>query len=305
MTSPELAIVTGSFGFTGAAIASRLLSLGRRVRTLTGHPGHPSPFGEQVEVAPLSFDDPERLRESLIDATTLYNTYWVRFQRGAATFDKAVENTKTLINAAQQAGIQRLIHISITNPTTDSPLPYFRGKALVEESIARSGLSYAIVRPAIIFGADSILLNNIAWLLRRLPVFVIPGSCEYHLQPVSVDDLADLAVRVAHLEDNVTIDAAGPENYTFNELVGLIADKVHSSARIIHLPPSLAHSLARVLSLALRDVLITGDEIEGLMAGLLVSSTPPTGQSRFSDWLDQNASILGARYFSELARHYR
>ena len=301
----DLAVVTGSFGFTGAAIASHLLSLGRRVRTLTGHPDRLDRLGGKMEVAPLSFQDPDRLRESLIGATTLYNTYWVRFERGAATFGQAVENTRTLVKAAEEAGVQRLVHISITNPSAESPLPYFRGKALVEQAIGHSTLSHAIVRPTVIFGSGSILLNNIAWLLRRLPVFVIPGSGDYRLQPVSVEDVAELAVRAAHLEDNVTLDAVGPETYTFNELVRLIADKVHSSARIIHLPPSLAHSAARVLSVALRDVLITRDEIEGLMAGLLVSSTPPTGESRFGEWLEQNTSSIGTAYFSELDRHYR
>jgi len=305
MTSRDFNVVTGSFGFTGAAIASRLLSLGRRVRTLTSHPDRLDHLGGKMEVAPLSFQDPDRLRESLIDATTLYNTYWVRFERGAATFGQAVENTRTLVKAAEEAGVQRLVHISITNPSAESPLPYFRGKALVEQAIGRSSLSHAIVRPTVIFGGGTILLNNIAWLLRHLPVFVIPGSGEYLLQPVSVDDVAELAVRGAHMENNVTVDAAGPETYTFNELVRLIADRVHSRARIIHLLPSLAHSLARALSLALRDVLITRDEIDGLMAALLVSKAAPTGESRFGDWLDQSASSIGTAYFSELDRHYR
>lgn len=301
----EFDVVTGAFGYTGSYITRRLLAMGRRVRTLTGHPSRQNPFGDLVSVAPFNFDNPSGLVESLRGATVLYNTYWIRFPYGQVTFDKAVENTKALIQAAAAAGVRTIVHISITNACEASPLPYFRGKGLVEKAVVRSGLSYAIIRPTVIFGAGDILINNIAWLLRRFPLFAVFGSGDYQLQPVFVEDVAEIAVSAAHRDENVIVDAVGPEVYTFDGLVRLIADKIHSRARILHLRPGLALLLSRLVGYVVKDVVLTRDEAEGLMSNLLVSSGPPTGQTRFSDWLGHNADSIGVRYASELQRHYR
>lgn len=303
--TPELTIVTGAFGYTGRYITQRLLSMGKGVRTLTGHPNRQNPFGNQVSVVPFNFDNPSELTKSLEGASTLYNTYWIRFSRGQLTFDKAVENTKTLIKAAEEAGVGKMVHVSITNASEDSPLPYFRGKGLVEKAIMQSNLSYAIIRPTVIFGVEDILINNIAWLLRRFPLFAVPGSGDYRLQPAFVEDVVEIAVSAAHHPGNTIVDAVGPEIYTFNELVHLIANKIQGRAKIIHLMPRLALFLSRLVGYLVKDVVLTGDEVKGLMSNLLVSTSPPTGQTRLSHWLGQNADRVGTRYASELHRHYR
>jgi len=305
MEVPELNIVTGGFGYTGKYITRRLLWLGKRVKTLTGHPSRPNPFGDQVSVAPFNFDNLRELTKSLSGATTLYNTYWVRFPYRQVSFEKAVENTKTLIKAAEAAGLRRIVHLSITNASANSPLAYFRGKGVVEEAICGSKLSYAIVRPAVIFGPEDILVNNIAWLLRRFPVFAIFGAGEYKLQPVFVEDVAEIAVGLADRHENIVIDAAGPEVYTFEELVRLIAATVGSKAKIIHLTPPLAFLLCKLTGYVVKDVVLTRAEVTGLMSNLLVSQAAPTAQTRLSDWLRHNADRVGTSYASELARHYR
>lgn len=304
MGDPDLDAVTGAFGYTGKYITRRLLAAGRRVLTLTGHPGRPNPFGRRVAVASFSFEDPAQLARSLQGTATLYNTYWVRFPRGAASFDQAVRNTITLVRVARQAGVRRIVHVSITNASVGSPLPYFRGKGLLEEVIADSGLSYAIIRPTVIFGAEDILINNIAWLLRRFPVFAIPGSGGYRLQPVFVEDVADLVVGAASETANLTLDAVGPETFTFNELVRLLARAVGSRASIIHVNPRVALFLSKLVGLVVGDVVLTRDEVAGLMAGLLVSGRPATGTTRLSDWVKGHGGTLGARYASEVGRHY-
>jgi len=306
MQSGELNVVTGAFSYTGKYITQRLLSMGEEVKTLTRRPDRESPFGNRVVAFPFNFDRPSDLTESLRGATTFYNTYWIRFPHGEATFEKAVENTKVLIEAAREAGIRRFVHISITNASEDSSLPYFRGKGLVEKAIIQSGLAYAIIRPTVMFGgAGGILINNIAWLLRKFPIFAVPGSGEYQLQPVFVEDVAEIAVDAAHKEGNIIVDAAGPEIYTFDELVRLIADKIHSWARIVNLRSGLAFFLSKLVGYMVRDVVLTRNELKGLMASLLVSEGPPTGKTRFSDWLDQNADTVGTRYYpSGLKRHY-
>ncbi len=305
METAELDVVTGAFSYTGRYITRRLLSMSKRVTTLTQRLDHESLFDYQVKAFPFNFDNPSQLTESLRGATTLYNTYWVRFSHGQATFDKAVENTKTLIKAAEDAGVRRIIHISITNPSEESPFPYFRGKALVEKAITQSKLSYAIVRPTVIFGNEGILINNIAWLLRRSPIFAIPGSGDYQVQPVFVEDVAEIAVSAGQKGNNVVMDAVGPEVFTFHELVHLIAERIHSRAKIVHLRPGLVLFIAKLIGYWVRDVVITRDEIDGLMSNLLVPQSSPTSQKKLSEWLNRNAENLGVRYASVLYQHYK
>jgi NADH dehydrogenase len=297
-------VVTGAFGYTGKYIARRLISSGETVITLTGNPARPSEFGPKVKAFPFRFDSPEAMAASLAGSHTLYNTYWVRFDRRDETHDRAVKNTIALIRAAKMAGIQRIVHISITNPAPDSGLPYFRGKARLEDEIRRSQISYAIVRPTVIFGKEDILMNNVAFLLRKFPAFLIPGDGRYKLQPVFAEDVARIAVEAGQRSENMTIDAVGPETFQFRELVQLVAKAVGSRARLLNGPPWLALLAARFLGLALADVTLTRDELKGLMASLLVSDSAPTGQTRFSNWISENAATLGKHYASEVARHY-
>jgi NADH dehydrogenase len=243
----------------------------------------------------------------LCGATTLYNTYWIRFEYRGETFDRAIQDSIALIRAAERAGVRRIVHVSITHPDERSPLPYFRGKAIVERAIRESSLSHAILRPAVLFGHGDVLINNIAWLLRRLPVFAGPSSGEYGLRPIHVDDLARLAVREGTASDavNSTIDAVGPEQVTFNQLVVMLKNAVRSRSLILHLPPRVALAFSRIAGVAVRDVMLTSDEVDGLLAGLLESPGPPAGSIRLSDWLRDNGDSIGRRYASEVARHYR
>lgn len=303
--SQELDVVTGAFGFTGKYITQQLLHAGRRVRTITGHPKRANSFGNQVEIASLDFSDRAGLVQSLRGASVLYNTYWVRFNHGRATFDDAVANSRLLIQAAREAGIRKIVHLSIANPSLDSRLPYYSGKAQVEKAIVDSGLSYAILRPTVIFGVEDILINNIAWFARHLPVFAIPGSGRYQIQPIFVEDLAELATNSALQENNLVVDAVGPEIFALEDLVREIAVTVGATPKFIHVSPRAALQMLRLMGPIVGDVILTSEEIEGLMADLLVSTHPAAGQTRFSEWLAQNATVLGKRYNSELQRHYQ
>ena len=300
----ELDIVTGAFSYTGRHIAEELLARGRRVRTLTRRPPDRShPLADSVEVAPFVFDD--SLAESLRGADTLYNTYWVRFERGATTFDRAVENTATLFRAAKLAGIRRIVHVSVANPDAGSPFPYFRGKAQTEEALRGSGMSHAIVRPTLVFGPQDILVNNIAWGLRHVPVFLIAGDGRPEVQPVSVWDTASICVEAGTRDDDVTLDAAGPERWSYEDFVRLIGRTIGGHARIWHSSTRVALGVARAAGLVLRDVVVTRDELDALTAGLLVSHEPPRGRDRFDTWVTENARLLGRRYTPELARNFR
>ena len=214
MPANDFDVVTGASGYTGRYITRVLLARGRRVKTLTGHPARADPFGDQIEAAPFNFDRPDELKRSLEGARTLFNTYWIRFPYGGQTFDTAVANTRVMLDAATAAGVRKfVVDISVTNATESSPLPYFRSKAMVEAAIKRSALSYAIVRPALIFGVEDILLNNIAWLLRRFPFFAIPGRGDYRVQPIFAADLAEVAVNAADNEGSVGAGRSRPGDF--------------------------------------------------------------------------------------------
>lgn len=309
MPSQELHVVTGAFGYIGKYIAARLLKEGHRVRTLTDSAQRANPFGDQVEAHPFHFEAPGALAESLRGATALYNTYWVRFNyKTDFKHARAVENTRTLIQAARQAGLSRIVHVSITNPSEDSRLEYFRGKAVLERALRESGLSYAILRPTVVFGKEDILINNIAWALRRLPVFGVFGDGQYRLQPIYVDDLAALAVaQGAGAEDcarreNRTLDAIGPETFTYRELVRTIGDIIGARRPILPVPPWFGYAVGSAISRLQGDVFITREEIDGLMQGLLYTNSPPAGETRLTDWARANAATLGVKYANELAR---
>ena len=306
MTAPVDA-VTGAFSYTGRHIARKLIEDGRRVRTLTNHSHRPGAedLEEKIEVEPLQFQDRKRLTAALRGADVLYNTYWIRFPHSGLDFDLAVANTRTLMQAASDAGVRKVVHVSVSNPSADSPLPYYAGKARAEDAVRESGLAYAIVRPTLVFGPGDILINNIAWLLRNVPVFAIPGLGHYKLQPVAAEDVAEIAVWAAEQTDSVTVDAAGPEIITYMDLVDEVAIAVHRRPPFLYLPPSMVVLGGAVLGLFVRDRILTREEVEGLMAELLVSSEPPRGQRRLDDWLLRQADTLGRRYASELDRHFR
>ncbi|MGB2676044.1 MAG: NAD(P)H-binding protein [Candidatus Acidiferrum sp.] len=303
-TRDETVVITGAFSYTGKYATKLLLSCGYKVRTFTNHPGRENPFGDRVEVFPYAFDRPERLIEAFRGASTLINTYWVRFPRGKTTFETAVHNTCLLINAAKNAGVRRIVHVSIANPSLESPLGYYRGKAQLEQAVMESGLSYAIVRPTVIFGLEDILINNIAWFVRHFPVFAVPGDGRYGVRPIYVEDIARLMVEATGQEESAVFDAVGPETFTFEELVRLIAAEVSRPVRIVRVPALVAYLCTRLTGLMLRDVVLTREEYKGLMSDLLAPQGPPTGETRLSQWLSENRERVGRHYASEVARHY-
>ena len=302
----ETDLVTGAFSYSGARIAELLLESGREVRTLTHHPEREHPLRGRVRASPYRFDDPLALARSLEGIATLYNTYWVRFERGRTTFASAVANSRALFEAARRARVARIVHLSIANPSLDSPLPYYRGKALAEQALTAGDVPYAVVRPTWIFGGGrEILANNIAWILRHMPIFFVPGDGRYLVQPVHIDDLAHICLRAAHGPSKVVMDAAGPDTMSFDQLVRAIRDAVGRRTPILHAPPAAMAALARALGFVVRDVVLTTDEIRGLIAGLLVSHQPALGRISFIEWLNENGPALGRGYASELDHHFR
>ena len=302
MKQNNLHAVTGAFGYSGKYITHRLLAAGESVITLTNSLHRQNPFGGRVKAVPFHFDEPGKLTEALDGVTVLYNTYWVRFNHPRFTHADAVRNTQVLFQAAKAAGVKRVVHISITNPSEDSPLEYFSGKARLERALVESGLAYAILRPTVLFGKEDILVNNIAWALRRLPIFGVFGDGQYKLQPIYVDDLAQIAVEQGKQAENNIINAIGPETFTYRGLVEAVGEIIAKRRPVVSVPPSVGYVVGWIIGKMVDDVMITREEIRGLMDNLLYVDSPPAGETKLTEWAKARSTTLGLRYTSELAR---
>ncbi len=296
--------VTGAFGFSGKYLTRRLLAAGKSVITLTNSPNRPNPFDRPVEARPFRFDSPSVLSDSLADVEVLYNTYWVRFNhQGLFSHAEAVDNTLILFEAAKNAGVRRIVHVSITNADENSPLEYFSGKGLLERKLAETGIPHTIVRPAVLFGPEDILINNIAWTLRHFPAFAMFGDGRYHIQPIYVDDLAKLMFEAGEAEGCATINAVGPEDYAYVDLVRMIRKELDLWRPIVKISPELGYQASLLVGKLVGDIFVTREEITGLMADTLhAPGAAPTGETRLSDWVRANKANLGKKYASELAR---
>jgi uncharacterized protein YbjT (DUF2867 family) len=297
--------VTGAFGFTGRAIAERLLDAGNEVVTLTRRSGEEDPLASRISVRPFAADRPDELRATLAGVDTLFNTYWLRFPRGGSTFEGAVARSAALLAAARDAGVRRVVHVSVVNASADAETPYVRAKAALESVVRSAGMEWAIVRPTLTYGQGDILINNLAWALRRFPVYGLPGLGRYTVQPVHVDDVARVCVEAGAGEAGRVLDAAGPEILTYRELVDLVREAIGSRSVVLPMPGPVVLVTAKLLGLVVRDVVLTGDEIRELTSSLLTSAQPPLGTIRVSEWVTEHAAALGRRWSSELARNYR
>jgi len=302
MHTKDIHAVTGAFGYSGKYIAQRLLDKRLPVITLTNSIHRENPFGKNIKAYPFNFNAPEKLVQALSNVAVLYNTYWVRFNYKLFAHADAVKNTIALFDAAKAAGVKRLIHISITNPSEDSHLEYFSGKAKLEKYLQESGISYAILRPTVLFGKEDILINNIAWILRKLPAFAVFGDGQYKLQPIYVDDLAKIAVEQGEKAENVVINAIGPETFTYKKLVEAIGERIGIKRPILTMSPTLGYIMGMIIGKLVGDIMITREEIEGLMEDLLYVNATPTGTTRLTDWIKEHSNTLGRKYTSELAR---
>ncbi len=304
-----LHVVTGAFGYSGRWIAHRLLEKGIRVRTLTNAVGRDDPFDGRVEVHSLDFDNHAALVESLRGAQVLYNTYWVRYNHPRRNFEHgiAVENSRRLFAAAAEAGVERIVHFSVAHPHKAPDWTYFRGKVAVEGLLHDSEHSYAILRPTVLFGGGrNVLINNIAWMLRKFPVFGVFGMGNYPIQPVHVKDVARVAVEQGELRENVTIDVTGPETFRYKEYIGLMAKSMGLRRLILPMPSTVGWVFGKFVGLILQDLVITRAEIRGLKRGLMASDEKPLGVHKFSEWIAEHGNELGIAYQNDLKeRRYR
>jgi len=295
-------VITGALSYSGKYIAEKLINQGHEVKTITHSVNKPNPFGEKLKVELFHFDKPEKLLDSLQGSDILVNTYWVRFNHSQFNHSEAVANTKVMIEQAKKAGVKKFVHVSITNPSLSSDLEYFRGKAELEDYLIRSGLNYSIVRPAVLFGKNDILINNISWTIKHLPVAGVFGKGDYRLQPIHIDDFSDIIVEESLSGENKIVNAIGLETFTYNELITKLMEIFNLHKPLVHVSPRTGYYFGKVISFLKNDVTITREEIKGLMDNLLYVDDVPKGKIKLTEWARENKDTLGKNYASELSR---
>lgn len=305
-------LVTGSFSFSGKFITNELLKTGERVETFTNHPVTTNPNYSKITIKQYVFNDFNALVENFKGVDTFFNSYWIRFPYGSTSWMDAIRYSKDLFKACKLAGVKKIVHISVTNPKINSPYAYFKGKAIVEDLLKKSGVPYTILRVAWMFEEGDILTNNIAWILRHMPIFGIFGKGEYKIQPVSLKTLGKVAIENRYLGDktiniNKTIDVIGPETLTYKEYVSLINRTIHAKTILFPFPwfaIQIPIFVSKVIGFALHDRLLTKDEIYSLKDNLLLTDSPPIGNVSFKKWLEKNKNNIGLKWANEVKRHY-
>lgn len=295
-------VVTGAFGYSGKYIADRLIKKGYQVVTLTNSPFRNQQKSEKILIHPYDFEHPKNMELAFNGVKVLFNTYWIRMESSNITFTQVVQNTKKLIEVACNAGVTQIIHISVSNPSLQSRSKYYRSKAEVEEIIKSSGLQYTILRPAFLFGNEDILINNIAWMLRKLPAYPIFGNGTYKVRPIHVEDLADLAVEQINQNGNKIINAGGQVTYQYRDFITAIENAICINRPLIPVPIGIGYYGSVLLGLMLKDVITTREELDALVSGNLNVDGPAIGNINLNEWLKENSSTLGKHYRSERKR---
>lgn len=215
--------ITGAHSFTGRYVAEILLGKGASIVNLTNHPNRNWKIhSPRITDHQLLFQK-EHLVNTLKGCDALVQTYWVRFDDTLGISRETVtQNSKLLIDCAREAGVKKVVFTSHTQTSVDSPFPYIREKAKVEKYLKESGLGWGIVKPCAIFGRtpeESIMINNMCYLIKRFPFFPLPGDGNYYFQFVHAQDMAELIVGCLQSDKNYEIDAVGPDKVSFKAIV--------------------------------------------------------------------------------------
>jgi len=231
-------LVTGGTTYVGRAVLRNLSTFGYSIRTLL-EPSMESPIlppGVSVDVALSSLDDERGVRAAMVDVSAVIHLAGTGLDRALDDPDVVdAEWTRVLVEAAEDAGVERFIYQSTLGADPASAYPQIRSKAIAENYIRNSSLAYTILRSAVLFGADDCFTTSLAMLMAgSLLFFPIPGDGSTVLQPLWVEDLATCIGWSLDEEETKggTFELGGPEYFTLRQVISMVM-RAASIMRII------------------------------------------------------------------------
>jgi NADH dehydrogenase len=214
----------------GRALLPRLAEAGLEMRCLL-RPSRRTPRlpkGISVQVSIASLDDVRGLRAAMVDVDTVIHLASAEWhgQRGDV-FAVDGLGTRNLVEVAQAAGVGRIVYVSHLGADRASAYPVLKAKGIAEEFIRQSGLTYTILRTALLYGEEDVFVNVLALLLKFGPgIFLIPGDGRVVLQPLWVEDLVTcLEWSMSDLTAlNQTLSLGGPEFVPFANMIHILME---------------------------------------------------------------------------------
>jgi NADH dehydrogenase len=233
--------VTGSTGFVGNHVLHELVQKGHQVRALV-RPGseHKLKRPDDVETIAGTVDEVADLIQGMQGCDAAIHLVGIirAFPSQDITFERMhTEATANVIEAAKEAKVPQLLHMSALGAREDGPTPYLTTKFAAEELVRQSGLNYTIFRPSLIFGRGGDAITMFGDMVKKYVVPII-GDGQYRFQPVSVTTVAQGFEKALDPETakEQTLDVGGPDNVTFDEIIDTLARVMGKSIVKIHMP---------------------------------------------------------------------
>lgn len=264
---PRLLLVGGGGGLVGRAVLEEFAP-DWTIRSIHRHPVRRE---QELGVEWRSGDAAgiDDWRAALEGVDTVINLAWYR-QGPDRRFRRLADGLLRLVRASETAGVRRWIQVSVPDApeSLERGLPYLARKREVDRAVASSSLSYAIVRPTMLFGPNDKLLTVMLRTIARYRRFPMFGDGAYHLSPLAVEDLARILRREVTRKDRHTVTAGGPRRWVYRELTDELFRVLGRPARYFRLSPRGSVRLAALLE-ALGSSLLYAYEVEWLLSDRL------------------------------------
>ncbi len=236
-------LVTGSTGFLGRRVVEALADRGKDVRCLVRSPGAEAVLDlNKVDVHYGSVNDPASLRSAFYDLEAVVHLVAVIRERGENSFYRVnVQGLRNVLRAAYAAGAKRFIHVSAIGVQQTPRLRYLYSKWQAEQLMPRSGMSYTVLRPSLLFGEGDEFLNSLAGLVKAFPVVPVIGTGRNQFQPIAVSDAARCIAEAldSYKLNNRTVEIGGPDRLTYNQIVDIVAKTIGARRLKLHAPVAL------------------------------------------------------------------